>query len=43
MTNYKEILRLNSLGISKKDIAASCRCSRNTVTSVLQRAAGCLG
>ena len=39
MTNYREILRLNSLGIRKKDIAASCGCSRNTVTSVLQRAA----
>ncbi|MDP3045385.1 MAG: helix-turn-helix domain-containing protein, partial [Bacillota bacterium] len=39
MTNYREILRLYSLGITKKDIAASCGCSRNTVTNVLQRAA----
>lgn len=41
MTNYREILRLHSLGITKKDIAASCGCSRNTVTNVLQRAAAC--
>lgn len=41
MTNYREILRLFGLGITKKDIAASCGCSRNTVTSVLQRAAAC--
>ena len=32
MTNYREILRLASLGITKMDIAASCGCSRNTVT-----------
>lgn len=38
MTNYKEILRLNSLGISKQDIAAGCTCSRNTVTNTLKRA-----
>lgn len=41
MTNYREILRLFSLGITKVDIAASCGCSRNTVTNVLQRAAAC--
>ncbi|HZK28396.1 MAG TPA: IS21 family transposase [Thermoclostridium sp.] len=41
MTNYREILRLSSLGITKMDIAASCGCSRNTVTNVLQRAAAC--
>ncbi|MEW6696496.1 MAG: hypothetical protein ACOY35_06785 [Bacillota bacterium] len=39
MTNYREIPRLSSLGIAKKNIAASCGCSRNTVTNVLQRAA----
>lgn len=38
MTNYREILRLHSLGINKADIAASCSCSRNTVASVLQKA-----
>ena len=38
MTNYREILRLHSLGINKTDIATSCLCSRNTVASVLQRA-----
>ena len=38
MTQYREILRLHALGISNMDIAASCQCSRNTVTSVLKRA-----
>ena len=38
MTNYREILRLNSLGINKTDIAASCSCARNTVASVLNKA-----
>jgi transposase len=38
MTNYREILRLHSLGINKVDIAVSCSCSRNTVASVLQKA-----
>lgn len=38
MTNYREILRLHSLGISGRSIAASCACSRNTVAKVLQRA-----
>ena len=38
MTNYKEILRLSSLGIAKQDIAASCNCSRNTVRNVLNAA-----
>jgi len=36
MTNYREILRLGSLGIQKLDIAAACGCSRNTVASVLK-------
>lgn len=38
MTDYREILRLHSLGITKKDIAASCSCSRNTVASTIRRA-----
>jgi hypothetical protein len=38
MTQYREILRLHALGISNMDIAASCQCSRNTVTCVLKRA-----
>lgn len=38
MTNYREILRLHSLGISNKQIAESCGCSRTTVISVLQKA-----
>ncbi|MCX5977841.1 MAG: helix-turn-helix domain-containing protein, partial [Coprothermobacterota bacterium] len=35
MTKYREILRLHSQGISKRSIAISCECSRNTVTRVL--------
>jgi transposase len=38
MTNYKEILRLNSLRINNSQIAVSCSCSRTTVISVLQKA-----
>lgn len=38
MTNYREILRLHSRGISQRSIAASCQCSRNTVAKVLVRA-----
>lgn len=38
MTNYREILRLSSHGISQRSIAASCACSRNTVAKVLNRA-----
>jgi len=38
MTNYREILRLHSLGVSGRSIAASCACSRNTVSKVLKRA-----
>ena len=41
MTNYKEILRLKSLGMAHIDIAASCGCGRNTVTRVLHRAREC--
>ena len=35
MTNYREILRLHSQGISQRSIAVSCACSRNTVSKVL--------
>jgi transposase len=38
MTPYREILRLHSQGISQRQIAVSCDCSRNTVSNVLQRA-----
>ena len=38
-TNYREILRLKSLGLNKTEIARSVQCSRNTVTSVLEHAA----
>ena len=37
MTNYKEILRLNSLGINKSQIADALGCSRSTVITVLRR------
>ena len=35
MTNYREILRLNSLGLNKSQIAQSLGCSRTTVIQVL--------
>ncbi len=38
MTEYREILRLHSQGISQRAIAESLSCSRNTVARVLQRA-----
>lgn len=38
MTRYREILRLHSQGISQRNIAASCACSRNTVSKIIQRA-----
>ena len=41
MTNYREILRLDSIGLNKTEIAASCGCSRNTVASTLKRAVEC--
>ncbi|MEN6327722.1 MAG: hypothetical protein ABFD18_16145 [Syntrophomonas sp.] len=41
MTNYREILRLDNLGINKQDTAAACKCSRNTVANILKRVAKC--
>ena len=38
MTSYREILRLSASGYSKSSIAKSVSCSRNTVTTVLDRA-----
>jgi transposase len=38
MTQYREILRLHSQGISQRNIAVSCACSRNTVSKIIQRA-----
>jgi len=38
MTDFREILRLKSLGFSERNIAISCPCSRNTVSKVLKRA-----
>ena len=35
MVDYREILRLNNLGYTKKDIASSVHSSRNTVFEVL--------
>ena len=39
MTKYREILRLQSLGFSERNIAQSCGVSRNTVAKVLKKAA----
>jgi transposase len=38
MTNYKEILRLQGLGINNSQIAAALGCSRTTVIAVLKKA-----
>jgi len=38
MTNYREILRLRSLGLNRTQIAESLRASRTTVIHALQRA-----
>ena len=38
MTKYREIFRLHEQGVTKIDIALSCGCSRNTVSSVLKHA-----
>jgi len=39
MTKYKDILRLNSQGISSRNIAVSLQCSRHTIRAVLARVA----
>ena len=39
MTNYREILRLSSLGINNSRITASMGIARQTVITTLQRAA----
>ena len=36
MTNYKEILRLHSLGINNTRISESCSCARSAVIADLQ-------
>lgn len=38
MIQYREIIRLNHLGINKTDISKSMGCSRNTVRTVLKHA-----
>ena len=40
MINYKEILRLESLGINHSQIALSVGCTRQSVITVLKKAAG---
>jgi len=37
MTNYKEILRILSQGISQRNVSLACQVSRNTVASVVRR------
>ena len=38
MTDYREIIRLEHQGVSGRDIANSCGCSRNTVARILGKA-----
>ena len=38
MVNYREILRLNSLNYTQRQIAASVHSSRNTIREVLESA-----
>lgn len=38
MTKYREILRMDALGISGRSISSSLGCSRNTVSEVIGRA-----
>lgn len=38
MANYREILRLASLNYSQREIASALKCSRNTISEVLNRA-----
>lgn len=37
MTSYREILQLSNQGVSKRGIASSCYCSRDTITSIPER------
>lgn len=39
MIQYREILRLKSLGFSDRNIAHSCGMSRNTTAKITKRAA----
>ena len=41
MTNYREILRLKSMGFNNRQISDSSGATRQTVIAVLQRAAAC--
>ena len=41
MGKYREILRLDAMGVSQRSIAFSCGCGRNTVRRVLNRAESC--
>ena len=41
MVNYREILRLRSLGYSQRQIAASVRSSRDTISEIFQLADVC--
>ena len=43
MTNYREPLRPQNLGLNKTEIAAGCRCVPNTTVATLQRVAICNG
>ena len=36
MVKYREILRLDFQNVTKRGIASSCKCSRNTITEVLE-------
>ena len=38
MTSYREILRINSQGLSQRSIAASCGCGKGTVQRTLEHA-----
>lgn len=38
MVNYREILRLTSLGYTQRQVAASVRCSRDTIRDVTRLA-----
>ena len=40
MTNYREILRMHSLGFNKTEISQSLTCSRTTVRTVIHLAEG---